>query len=394
MKKANHNEIDLALHSLAKSERDDLLLRPGSSLSGSVDVTGDHLDADELNSYAEGVVPDLARARYTEHLADCTSCRRILITLTAAAGIPRLTPEPEAKSGSGFWARVSAFLSMPALRYGVPALGLTAVLAISFLALRQERRPDFVAQNVPRVANEPTPEGKSPAVSISDQPIATTGTEGTQSPNRELVAGSANKNAGTEGERASNSPVGGDFAIAPALKDSGPPPPPAPATVVPGDQSTFLEAPKADSLSSKRSADELQKSAERKQESLPRVASQRERDADKVEAQKEAEDNRAFTTNAPSGPRRSEGVFGGLSRKNKKEAEEEETRSVGGRRFRREGSVWVDTAYESSRATVNVRRNSEQFRALVADEPGIRTIANGLGGEFIVVWKNKAYRIH
>jgi hypothetical protein len=70
-----------------------------------------------------------------------------------------------------------------------------------------------------------------------------------------------------------------------------------------------------------------------------------------------------------------------------------ETRSVGGRQFRREGGAWVDTAYSSSRATVNIKRGSEQYRALVADEPGIGTIASQLGGEVIVVWKSRAYRI-
>ena len=69
-------------------------------------------------------------------------------------------------------------------------------------------------------------------------------------------------------------------------------------------------------------------------------------------------------------------------------------RRVGGRQFRRQGGVWVDTAYNSSRQTTSVARGSEQYRALVADEPGIRTIADQLGGEVIVVWKGRAYRIH
>jgi hypothetical protein len=38
-------------------------------------------------------------------------------------------------------------------------------------------------------------------------------------------------------------------------------------------------------------------------------------------------------------------------------------------------------------------RGSERFRALVADEPEIRQIAEQLSGEFIVVWKGRAYRI-
>ncbi|HEX6285174.1 MAG TPA: hypothetical protein VFZ71_09880, partial [Pyrinomonadaceae bacterium] len=73
--------------------------------------------------------------------------------------------------------------------------------------------------------------------------------------------------------------------------------------------------------------------------------------------------------------------------------DESETRSVAGRRFRKERGIWTDTAYDSATATVNVARGSEQFRALVADEPGIKTIAEQLDGEVIVVWKGRAYRI-
>ena len=78
--------------------------------------------------------------------------------------------------------------------------------------------------------------------------------------------------------------------------------------------------------------------------------------------------------------------------KNKK-ANESEVRTVMGRHFTREGDAWVDTAYEPSRAMVHVARGSDQFRALVADEPGLRTIAEQLNGVVIVVWKNRAYRI-
>lgn len=77
-----------------------------------------------------------------------------------------------------------------------------------------------------------------------------------------------------------------------------------------------------------------------------------------------------------------------------KKTDDAEVRSVAGRRFRREGSVWVDTGFDSSTPTVNVTRGSEQFRALVADEPAIKTIAEQLDGEIVVVWKKQAYRIH
>jgi len=70
-----------------------------------------------------------------------------------------------------------------------------------------------------------------------------------------------------------------------------------------------------------------------------------------------------------------------------------ETRRVSGRLFHRQGNAWVDADYVSGRATVNVSRGSEQFRALIADEPALRSIAEQLGGEVIVVWKGIAYRI-
>ena len=70
------------------------------------------------------------------------------------------------------------------------------------------------------------------------------------------------------------------------------------------------------------------------------------------------------------------------------------TRSVAGHRFRREGNAWIDVAYNPSQATVNVKRDSEQYRALIADEPGIGGIAEQLGGQVILVWKGRAYRIH
>jgi hypothetical protein len=82
------------------------------------------------------------------------------------------------------------------------------------------------------------------------------------------------------------------------------------------------------------------------------------------------------------------------SGKDKQGANEEiETRTVSGRRFRRQGNAWIDTAYEASRSATKVARGSEQFRALLADEPGLRTIVQQLSGEVVVVWKNRAYRI-
>jgi hypothetical protein len=188
------------------------------------------------------------------------------------------------------------------------------------------------------------------------------------------------------------------------LKDSADPPPPslesaAPASA-PGLAATSNASPKVGAFASARTLPiEVQKSADKKQEQVNEPVSQT-RARDDFETRKEAEEDNTYSANSaktPSGPRRAAGITGergGYGRKNKRDTtEDDETRNVAGRNFRRQGSSWVDTAYSSSQATINVRRGSEQFRALVADEPAIRDVANSLSGEVILVWKGKAYRI-
>ena len=46
----------------------------------------EHLDADELNAFAEGSLPVAARSRCVSHLADCDDCRRLVSQLAIGAG--------------------------------------------------------------------------------------------------------------------------------------------------------------------------------------------------------------------------------------------------------------------------------------------------------------------
>ena len=89
----------------------------------------------------------------------------------------------------------------------------------------------------------------------------------------------------------------------------------------------------------------------------------------------------------PSGPRHPEFY------EQKRADQDAEIREVAGRRFRKQGNAWIDLAYVANRPVMNVVRGSEQYRVLVADEPSLRTIAERLAGEVIVVWKGRAYRI-
>src|SRR5688500_18784994 len=122
MKQTGNNEIDLLLRSLARREGANSVLRDGAAQDRS---PGMHLDADELNSYAEQALPTATRARYTKHLADCATCRQIVSELTSAAGARVREPLIEKPSGA-FWQKVGALLSPAVLRYAVPALALFA----------------------------------------------------------------------------------------------------------------------------------------------------------------------------------------------------------------------------------------------------------------------------
>jgi hypothetical protein len=70
--------------------------------------------------------------------------------------------------------------------------------------------------------------------------------------------------------------------------------------------------------------------------------------------------------------------------------EAHQTRSVGGRKFVRQGNRWVDQKFKSSMSLINISRGSDEFAAL---DSSLRTIAQQLGGEVVVVRKGKAYLI-
>src|SRR6185503_182166 len=77
MRQETNNEIDLLLRRLSRGQR-------ATAADGDL---SNHLDADELNSYAENALPAAARARYTEHLAECSRCRELVVQLSSAAGV-------------------------------------------------------------------------------------------------------------------------------------------------------------------------------------------------------------------------------------------------------------------------------------------------------------------
>jgi hypothetical protein len=389
MKQTNHNEVDLLLRRLARGRE---TAAGQSSLDGR-DIEGissAHLDADELNSYAEGVAPAIARARYTEHLADCAVCRGIVVGLSQAAGVANRLEVPEQKGGASFWQNLGALLSPPVLRIAVSAVVLIAVVGIAFVALRQRGGSQFVAQNEPSSTALPETKNNTAPVLNPTPELQTKAGDGylrvspNESPDKKPTI--ADNKAGVSEE------VPPPVTAKAVPKDAGSSVDGADASVSqPYAREPKAEAPPAPLLDTEKSAGLAKEQSVRRED--------RARDQDEV-AGNEVDDihgpNRARNTPAPTATQR--GVValgrGGPSSMDKsKKVAEAETRTVMGRHFTREGDAWVDVAYDPSRATVRLSRGSDQYRALVADEPGIRSIAEQLNGVVIVIWKGRAYRI-
>src|SRR5205085_12397347 len=128
MTQETNNELDLLLRRLG---------RGSDALASRAD--GDHLDADELSLYVENTLPTAARARYTEHLAECASCRKLVAQLSSPVSI---VDEEVSKASEISEIRkfLASLFSPMVLRYAIPALGLIVVAAIGFTVLRRQNR--------------------------------------------------------------------------------------------------------------------------------------------------------------------------------------------------------------------------------------------------------------
>ena len=398
MKPTRNNEIDLLLRGLARRGGDNAV-SPGHTTEDSPT----HMDADELNSYAERALPAATLARYTLHLADCSRCRNIVSELARASGASGRDHLIEQATSSGFLQKLRAFLSPPVLHYALPALALFAVIAVSWVALREQRQSTFVARNESSAPAAVVNEGRQNEVAVKENNVpAATLNKRVSQPTGEAKA---DKQAKTEEEKApSKAPTTADTLSDTSSKDTSKgyatgalvqrPLAAEPASPSP---------PKSVTTTTKAAGVD---DARRKEEQAERDAAAREQEGERTrrpaENQAQVADSKARSVPPPSRnaqglrieARRSDvGAAKKADEKVKAADEAGEIRTVGGRRFRRQDNTWVDTAYSSSDATIIVARGSEQYRALVADEPGIRSIAEQLPGEVVLVWKGRAYRI-
>ena len=385
MNEAQNNEMDLMLRSLARRQRN---TTPGTTLSGGNgdNVSTDHLDADELNAYAEGALPPATRARYTQHLAECDSCRGLIVGLAQSA--PATREAVASEQSAGFWQRLTSVFSPAVLRFAVPALLLTAVIGVTLIALRQRSTTSEVAKNEGPPAVSSQAQSAKPNAQVQ-QAVASPSsvTPSSSAPAADKLTERAKVEPTVETEVSDNTKAKVAEEKVPVADK--PPLVAKDASTAPAEQggasSAYLAQPKAaPAPAAPATINENDKYA-----SLDRAQKREDqRQRDEVNRAEDIHGPNRGAAQQNAGPMNSRSATFGL----KKNAQAE-SRTVAGRTFVREGNSWIDTAYESSHELTRVTRGSEQYRALVADEPAIRTIAQELDGVVIVVWKGHAYRI-
>jgi hypothetical protein len=402
----------------------DVLMRRYAKHAAERSVSTEHLDADELNAFAEGALPPATRSRYVSHLADCGDCRRLAsqLAITAGAVAEVQVPASEAVADKSWWQKLSVFLKPPALRYAAFAVVLLAVGGIAFLVWRRPNPTNsaLVARNEP--ATSPASAVKPPTLSDSankqvNEP-STAETRAVPQPTApstldqkgyDLSPASPAQPAKPEKEIAKTeekSAVSAARTMEPRAESSPSfaPAPPAETTRVDTqarEQQTvagvFQGGPRRNESYDKLKAADRARSGELakdRDEDRSRVTTNQPTVSENKQDDSRARAGRESRTMSVPSPARSEMRV--ETRKVSKEKdspkteEEPQTRSVGGRKFQRQANAWVDTKFKSSMSVRNIARGSEEFAAL---DSGLRSIAQQLTGEVVVVWKGKAYRI-
>lgn len=416
MKNNGSTEIDQLMRRLGR--RSGETARSESQPSGEIeaDVNAAHLDADEMNAFAEGALPENSRARYSSHLADCDSCRKLVTDLALAASRPEATTVPltattsvSRKSWRDWFA---AIFSPPVLRFAVPAVALFAIIIVALIATRTQKNETAVAQK------EESGRAYSPSISANSNSTANTDaaqhaertmTANSTAPNVQTIqtpAGTATLPAATKAPRVEEDTpvVRREVAATPAPTLDG---------IAQGgrqfgeiaqlaeqkvntatQQPNPAETAPADIAARDKQVDEKKPKVAGKDEDVTisdraaggAVATESRAGAARIATGRRIE---SLPVTRPAAPPKNEPLLSGAEKERSSDQ-----RSVGGRKFGRNAGAWVDTAYTSSLQTTHVARGSEQFRALMSDEPGLRSITQQLAGEVIVVWKSRAYRFY
>lgn len=416
--------------------------------------TDAHLDADALSLYVEQALTPALRAAYTRHLIACGACREQVAMLArlidvtdetnvAAQSVAAQTitsqsaasqtvavsdgeanaPRVENAAGTALprasvWERFTHYFFAPrALAFALPALALVILSATIFLLTSRPETDStsLVAVSQPVTMNANMNMSANMNGNASEVYAATE--RGLMNANGNFNPSHVSPDAKQKGGAVSNSQesarttsVANESARSPVAPSEtlspAPPPPPSPGQSPNSAPGVAARIETQSSATARKESD-----ARRDDEEAVSIADTDEAKVARNNTIREAEQSRAARV-APAPVKRSAdsanatstmsqpGAMPGDSASRARRAvggsvtdKPLVTRTVGGKRFSRRGAVWVDEIYVAGSALTDVRRNSTQYRALLNAEPALRATIEALGGEVIIVAKNRAYRI-
>ncbi len=421
------------------SQIDVLLKRYGGHAPAG--APADHLDADELNAFAEGAPPAAARSRYVSHLAECHDCRTLATQLSIAAGATANAGAGAIETAGGsLWQKLTSFFAPPMLRYAAFAAVLVVAVGVTFLALRRQGDSRLVAQNeqTSQTQASAVKQGEAGAPEAKEKAQNSAGPSATVSHPAENPSSDLKKDESKVADNTTAPPKpekegattdrplfvrGAEPVIAKQQETrqqqpSFAPPPPGEAGRAQTQSREERAAQSVAKVSGPRKSEPSSDKLKEMDRSVGGISQNRGAESDDIRTRNNQAMNQQSTnqqsTNQQTQTRildsNSQAATQGNLAVNRARDEENnetarkpatgaarsesekppETRSAGGHKFRRQGNAWVDSKFKSSMSITNVARGSEAFRAL---DPAVRSMAEQLGGEVIVVSKGKAYRI-
>ena len=393
----------------------------------------EHLDADELNAFAEGIISATTRARFVSHLANCDDCRILATQLVIASGTGSTIAgaQNSTREATSWSKRLMAIFAPARLRYAAFAVVLLMVAAVSFVALRNQglrRASEETARPAQtEVAQVKQSQQARPELDMNDKAVAKTPPAAPE-PTQTLSA-AAKRDESVVAQKtqpvlakpateaaANNRQITPNKAAETRAAETVPsfaPPPPGETTRAQNlsrdQQNAAGGAGRKDELANTNfgALDRSRSGAFRTNRNNTEENQRAANDQPKASAAQAADDKSLSKTketeSLPVAGRSMNELRVETSTTSREAAKKvpapaknssediPETRSANGRKFRRQGNVWVDKKFKSSMSIRSISRGSDEYRAL---DSGIRSIAEQLGGDVIIVWKGKAYQIH
>ena len=341
-----------------------------------------HLDADEISTFAENVLPNKARIRAMKHLANCDNCRISLSNIIALnSEIPDETPakvlDREIIATPVPWYR--KIFAAPNLAYSMGALLLVFSGVIAFVFVQNFTSSNELSQmneqqlNTNSVAATNMNSAESNAltnVNAADMSLNSNMTAA-NAPENSIAESNANlpKQAENQSETAKKTLPAQESIDSPEDNKTSDTAPPAPQA------GNFADSVATITKPAPQRTPVPPKSSISDDDNVTRSGSEAEQVKEDKEKSPVMRSKNAVSSHAEE-------------RAKEKKVNVEKT-SVGGKNFKRENNIWIDVDYQNQE-TIKITRGTDKYKKLDRD---LREIVENLGGTVIVIWKEKAYRI-